>query len=68
MNRLHYICKYTPTELLTALGADCENFNAMPQGFSGGDPGPSQPLRLWKGPAGGGFGRGDPGAGPGELL
>lgn len=34
MNRLHYICKYTPTELLTALGADCENFNAMPQGFS----------------------------------
>lgn len=34
MNKLHYICKYTPIELLTALGASCENFNAMPQGVS----------------------------------
>ena len=32
MSRLYYVCKYTPVELLTALGADCANLNEMPQG------------------------------------
>lgn len=33
MNQLYYVCKYTPVELLTALGAECVNLNEMPQGF-----------------------------------
>lgn len=33
MNKTYYVCKYTPVELLEALGASCENLNAMPQGF-----------------------------------
>ncbi|MCD8053196.1 MAG: acyl-CoA dehydratase activase [Lachnospiraceae bacterium] len=33
MNKTYYICKYTPVELLTALGADCANLNGMPEGF-----------------------------------
>ncbi|MCD8329206.1 MAG: acyl-CoA dehydratase activase [Lachnospiraceae bacterium] len=33
MNKTYYICKYTPIELLTALGADCANLNGMPEGF-----------------------------------
>ena len=28
-----YVCKYTPIELLEALGADCENLNHMPVDF-----------------------------------
>ncbi|WP_294549284.1 acyl-CoA dehydratase activase [uncultured Pseudoflavonifractor sp.] len=37
MNKLYYVCKYTPVELLTALGADCANLNGMPQGFDRAD-------------------------------
>lgn len=33
MNKTYYVCKYTPVELLTALGAECVNMNEMPQGF-----------------------------------
>ncbi len=33
MSKLYYVCKYTPVELLSALGAECENLNAMPAGF-----------------------------------
>lgn len=33
MNRTYYVCKYTPIELLTALGAECVNLNEMPEGF-----------------------------------
>ncbi|MCD8018842.1 MAG: acyl-CoA dehydratase activase [Clostridiales bacterium] len=33
MNKTYYICKYTPVELLTALGAECTNLNGMPDGF-----------------------------------
>ena len=33
MNKTHYVCKYTPIELLRAFGADCENLNHMPTGF-----------------------------------
>ncbi len=33
MNKTCYICKYTPVELLYALGADCVNLNGMPEGF-----------------------------------
>lgn len=33
MNKTYYVCKYTPVELLTAFGAQCENLNQMPQGF-----------------------------------
>ena len=33
MNKTYYVCKYTPIELLTALGAECVNMNEMPQGF-----------------------------------
>ncbi|MDO4321962.1 MAG: acyl-CoA dehydratase activase [Lachnospiraceae bacterium] len=33
MNKTFYICKYTPIELLEALGADCKNLNEMPEGF-----------------------------------
>ncbi len=29
----HYVCKYTPIELLTACGGDCVNYNTMPPGF-----------------------------------
>ena len=33
MNKIYYVCKYTPTELLKAFGGECENFNHMPDGF-----------------------------------
>lgn len=33
MNKTYYVCKYTPVELLTALGGECVNMNEMPQGF-----------------------------------
>ena len=33
MNKTYYVCKYTPVELLTAFGGDCEILNDMPQGF-----------------------------------
>lgn len=33
MNKTYYVCKYTPIELLTALGAECINMNEMHQGF-----------------------------------
>ncbi len=32
-NRTYYVCKYTPTELLAAFGAECANLNTMPEGF-----------------------------------
>ncbi len=32
-NKVFYVCKYTPVELLAAFGADCENLNGMPEGF-----------------------------------
>lgn len=37
MSELYYVCKYTPVELLTALGARCANLNEMPQGFESAD-------------------------------
>jgi predicted CoA-substrate-specific enzyme activase len=37
MSRLYYVCKYTPIELLTALGAECVNLNEMPEGFENAD-------------------------------
>lgn len=37
MNKTYYVCKYTPVELLRALGADCENLNGMQQGFDRAD-------------------------------
>lgn len=33
MNKTYYVCKYTPLELLEAMGACCENLNGMPDGF-----------------------------------
>ena len=33
MNKIYYVCKYTPIELLKAFGGECENFNHMPDGF-----------------------------------
>ncbi len=33
MNQLYYICKYTPVELLQAMGADCAILNEMPESF-----------------------------------
>lgn len=33
MNKTYYVCKYTPVELLSALGADCALLNEMPEGF-----------------------------------
>lgn len=33
MNKLYYICKYTPVELLQAMGADCAILNEMPESF-----------------------------------
>ena len=33
MHKTYYICKYTPVELLKALGAECEILNTMPKGF-----------------------------------
>lgn len=33
MNKIYYVCKYTPIELLESLGGECENFNHMPEGF-----------------------------------
>lgn len=32
MNKTYYVCKYTPIELLTALGAECKNLNGMQEG------------------------------------
>ena len=32
-NKTYYVCKYTPIELLTAMGASCENLNGMPGNF-----------------------------------
>lgn len=37
MNKTYYVCKYTPIELLRALGADCENLNGMQEGFDKAD-------------------------------
>lgn len=37
MNKTYYVCKYTPVELLTALGAACDNLNEMPQSFEAAD-------------------------------
>lgn len=37
MNKTYYVCKYTPIELLTALGAECENLNGMQEGFDKAD-------------------------------
>ena len=37
MNKIYYVCKYTPIELLTALGAECENLNGMQEGFDRAD-------------------------------
>lgn len=37
MNKTYYVCKYTPIELLTALGAECENLNGMQEGFDRAD-------------------------------
>lgn len=37
MNKTYYICKYTPIELLQALGADCAILNRMPDGFDRAD-------------------------------
>lgn len=37
MNKTYYVCKYTPIELLTALGAQCENLNDMQEGFDRAD-------------------------------
>ena len=33
MNKTYYVCKYTPVELLEALGGECEILNEMPEGF-----------------------------------
>lgn len=33
MNPTHYICKYTPTELLTALGGECVLLDESPENF-----------------------------------
>ncbi len=33
MSKLYYICKYTPVELLQAMGADCAILNEMPESF-----------------------------------
>ncbi len=33
MNKIYYVCKYTPVELLQAFGAECANLNEMPDGF-----------------------------------
>ena len=33
MTPTHYICKYTPTELLTALGGDCVLLDEAPENF-----------------------------------
>lgn len=37
MSVTHYICKYTPVELLEALGADCAILNHMPENFDRSD-------------------------------
>lgn len=36
-NKLYYVCKYTPIELLEALGAECAGLNEMPEGFEHAD-------------------------------
>ena len=33
MHKTHYVCKYTPIELLQAFGAECANLNRMPNSF-----------------------------------
>lgn len=33
MSKTYYVCKYTPVELLRALGGDCEILNEMPESF-----------------------------------
>ncbi|MCC8050791.1 MAG: acyl-CoA dehydratase activase [Clostridiales bacterium] len=37
MKKTYYVCKYTPLELLTAFGGECENLNTMPEGFDYAD-------------------------------
>ena len=32
-NKIYYVCKYTPVELLKAFGVECEIVNEMPSGF-----------------------------------
>ncbi|MCD8012540.1 MAG: acyl-CoA dehydratase activase [Lachnospiraceae bacterium] len=37
MGKTYYVCKYTPLELLSAFGGECENLNHMPEGFDFAD-------------------------------
>lgn len=37
MSKTYYVCKYTPIELLTAFGGECENLNTMLEGFDYAD-------------------------------
>ncbi|MCD8104128.1 MAG: 2-hydroxyacyl-CoA dehydratase family protein [Lachnospiraceae bacterium] len=37
MEKTYYVCKYTPLELLTAFGGECEILNNMPEGFDQAD-------------------------------
>lgn len=37
LEKTYYVCKYTPLELLTAFGGECENLNMMPEGFDYAD-------------------------------
>lgn len=37
MSKVHYICKYTPIELLAAFGAECVNLNTEPACFDRAD-------------------------------
>lgn len=39
MSVTHYICKYTPVELLEGFGGSCVLLNQMPDNFDRSDPG-----------------------------
>ena len=36
-NKLYYVCKYTPIELLEGFGAECIALDYMPESFSRAD-------------------------------
>ena len=44
---IHYVCKYTPVELLNAFGEECAVLEEMPENFEMSDH-TRKSVRLWE--------------------
>ena len=67
-NKIYYVCKYTPIELLAAMGASCENLNGMPGNFELAEQMVHPNICGFESCAGSCYGRTGEGAGSCELL